>query len=79
MTAPLRASRREQPPPAPGTVDIRIQGRPEDVAAALALLDEAAGTDPRRMWRKPGVYPDRNGITVRRYLTADLRDQPGPP
>lgn len=79
MTAQLRSSRREPPPPAPGTVDIRIQGRPEDVAAALVLLDAVSGPGPRRLWRKPGVYPDRNGVTVRRYLTADLRDHPGPP
>jgi hypothetical protein len=52
-----------------GLVEIRLNGRPDDVAAVVDRL-EAAGLT---VWRSPGVYPDRGRDTVRTYVTVDLR------
>lgn len=66
-----RGSRRDDIPAA-GTVEIRLRGRPEDVEETLRDLLGMPG-----VLRSPDrVYADRNGVTVRRYLTADLREKP---
>jgi hypothetical protein len=75
VTAPARRGRREEPPPAPGTVTVRVQGRPEDVDAYLAELQARETPGRRRVWRSRR-YEDSNGVTVRQYVTVDLRDQP---
>lgn len=76
MTAPpVRQVRREEPPPAPGTVSVRVQGRPEDVDAYVEQLLQAVEPGRRTVWRGRR-YDDRNGVTVRQYLTVDLRAAP---
>lgn len=76
MTAsPARRPSREEPAPAPGTVSVRVQGRPEDVDVYVERLLRAEEPGRRMVWRGRR-YDDRNGITVRQYLTVDLRDQP---
>lgn len=75
MTAPVRRPRREEPHPAPGTVSVRVQGRPEDVDACLAWLRAAVEPGQRRVWRVRR-YDDRDRGTASQYLTVDLRDQP---
>lgn len=68
---PLSAARRDAVP-AVGVVKVRLQGRPEDVDRVAVAIQEAltALHDPRY------AYQDRNGVTVRRYLTVDLREGP---
>lgn len=68
--------RPDGPPPAPGLVAVSLQGRPEDIRVLLAAIRAAV-----TVWDSPAyVYADRNGITVRRYLTADLRaEEPSGP
>lgn len=68
-TAPTRRSRREQPPPAPGTVEVRVHGAAEDVEAFLAALGERLPFG-RYAW-KVRRYPDRTG-GVMQYLKVNL-------
>lgn len=67
-TRPVRGTRHDDIP-AEGTVEVRLRGRPEDVkrAAALIQLILVARHSPDY------PYGDRNGVTVRRYMLADLR------
>lgn len=55
---------REQPPPSPGYVEIRIRGRRGDIDALLPILESVA-----EMWHER-VYEDRNGVTVRQHVRA---------
>ena len=66
--------RRDPPPQPAGVPAVRIQGHREDVDRLVDLM-VAAGL---AVWHSPDVaYPDRNGVTVRRHLKVDLRDQQG--
>jgi len=56
-------------------VEIRLRGTPEDIAAFAALLTAMTGATVRH--NRDRTYSDSNGVTVRYYMTADLReDQP---
>jgi hypothetical protein len=56
-------------------VTVRVQGRPEDVDAYVEQLLQAVEPGRRTVGRGRR-YDDRNGITVRQYLTVDLRAAP---
>jgi hypothetical protein len=68
VTAPARRGRREEPPPAPGTVEVRVHGSPADVEAFLATLGLG-----ERAWRIR-TYPTRSG-GVMQYLKVRLPEQ----
>lgn len=76
MTAwvrPPRSKRRFDVPPDEGTVEIRLRGRPNDIAQLADLLTALTGATVRH--NRDRSYRDGNGVTVRYYLTADLREQ----
>lgn len=61
--------------PDEGTVEVRLRGTPDDIAAFAALLTAMTGATVRH--NRDRSYGDRNGVTVRHYMTADMRkDQP---
>lgn len=57
-----------KPAPPRGTVTVRVQGHPEDVATFVAQLVERGARHAPKF-----AYRDRNGVTIRRYLTAQVR------
>lgn len=71
----------EAPPPMPGSVELRLRGRPSDVDALIDVLSTCVPitVTPRRHYR------DGDGKTVRRYVTvkplypADLGEDETPP
>jgi hypothetical protein len=66
---PSGRARRDPPPQSPGYPAVRIQGHLADVDRVVELLREAGAV----VWHDPDrVYEDRNGVTVRRYVTVDL-------
>lgn len=73
MTARTRTPRRFDVPPTEGTVEIRLRGRPEDIAELAEILTALTGATVRH--NRDRSYRDGNGVTVRYYLTADLRGE----
>jgi hypothetical protein len=61
-----------EPPPVEGVVEVRVRGLPGDVERAAALLADLLGA----RLDKDYAFEDRNGVTVRRYLSIDLRSLP---
>jgi hypothetical protein len=53
-------------------VGVRVQGRPEDVDRYVARL-VALGA----MHSPKFAYRDRNGVTIRRYLSATIDKETG--
>lgn len=56
---------------APGIVQVRLQGRREDVDRYAAEM-----ADVGKVWRSAQWYPDRNGTTGRRYVSVDVSTLP---
>lgn len=74
MTArPRPADGDRKPAPPRGVVTVRVQGHPEDVATYVADLVERGARHAPKF-----AYRDRNGVTVRRYLTANVRKEQAP-
>ena len=71
MTAPAWRPRRSEPPPAPGTVEVRVHGAPADVEAFLATLGLG-----ERAWRIR-CHPARTG-GVMQYLKVQIPAGPPP-
>jgi hypothetical protein len=73
VTARTRPADGERRPVRPrGTVGVRVQGRPEDVNAYVARL-VALGA----LHSPAFAYRDRNGVTIRRYLSATIDKETG--
>jgi hypothetical protein len=69
VTARFRPADGDKKPVQPrGTVSVRVQGHPEDVATYVAQLIEMGALHSPAF-----AYRDRNGVTIRRYLTAHIR------
>jgi hypothetical protein len=58
----------KKPAPPRGVVTVRVQGHPEDFATFVAQLVELGARHAPQF-----AYRDRNGVTIRRYLTATVR------
>lgn len=71
MTARPRPADGDRRPVRPrGTVGVRVQGHPEDVDRYVARL-VALGA----MHSPKFAYRDRNGVTIRRYLSATVSEE----
>jgi hypothetical protein len=53
-------------------VGIRVQGHPDDVNAYVARLVELGAMHSPKF-----AYRDRNGVTIRRYLSATIDKETG--
>lgn len=75
MTAPARRPRRSEPPPSPGTVEVRVHGASGDVEAFLAELDQVLPLG-ERTWRVRSYDADTGRF---QYLKVQLPADPPPP
>lgn len=75
MTVPARRGRRPEPPPAPGTVEVRVHGATGDVEAFLAQLSRVLPLG-ENMWRVKAYDVDTGRF---QYLKVRLPAGPPPP
>ena len=57
---------------APGVIDIRLNGNPDDIRTALDIILTAFTMNGDQIIKQSGPYPNRGGPGVRAYTTIQL-------
>lgn len=57
---------------APGVIDIRLNGNPDDIRTALDIILTAFTMNGDQIIKQSGPYPNRSGPGVRAYTTIRL-------